>query len=236
MVFRHAVVEVCGDATLDDLEDQVLREEACRSPLIVVGVGDCMPGRPVICISGFAATGKSTVAKRIAKRLGFCYVSGGDALKALAVEMGYRPGGRSWWESKEGLRFLSLRKKDLSFDRKVDEKLLEIAERGNVVVDSWVLPWMLGDRSLNIWMSASVDARAERMGRRAGISITRAKRILLKRDSESKRIYRRLYGVRLGENFSPFHLIIDTTYLTATQVYEMILSFVDIYLKSRSPR
>jgi cytidylate kinase len=195
-----------------------------------------MPGGPVICISGFAATGKSTVARRIAKSLGLRYVSGGDALKALAVEMGYRPGGRSWWESGEGLRFLSLRKRDLSFDKMVDKKLLEIAERGNVVVDSWVLPWILGDRSLNIWMSASVDVRAERMGRRAGISINRAKRILLRRDSESRRIYRRLYGVRLGEDFSPFHLIIDTTYLTATQVYEIILSFVEMYLKSRSPK
>ena len=196
-----------------------------------MGIGPYMPGGPVICVSGFAATGKSTVAKKIARGLGFRYVSGGDALKALAVELGYKPGGKSWWESREGLRFLSLRKKDLSFDKRVDEKLLEIARGGNVVVDSWVLPWILGDHSLNIWMSASVDVRAERMGKRAGIPMARARRILVRRDFESRRIYRRLYGVKLGEDFRPFHLIIDTTYLTSKQVYKIILSFIELYLK-----
>ncbi|MEM3032268.1 MAG: hypothetical protein QXK39_05085, partial [Nitrososphaerota archaeon] len=68
--------------------------------------------------------------------------------------------------------------------------------------------------------------RAERMARRAGISVAKAKRILLRRDYESKKIYRRLYGIRLGEDFTPFHLILDTTHLTPIQVYRIILSFL----------
>ena len=50
----------------------------------------------VICISGLAATGKSTLAKRLAGSLNLRYVSGGDGLKMLAVERGYRPGGREF--------------------------------------------------------------------------------------------------------------------------------------------
>lgn len=145
-------------------------------------------------------------------------------MKAVAVEMGYRPGGRSWWETAEGLRFLAMRRRDLSFDRRVDEKLVEIALEGDVVVDSWVLPWILRDRSYNIWVSASDEERARRMARRAGIPVSKALRILRRRDSESKSIYERLYGIRLGEDFTPFHLILDTTQLNPRQVFQTILN------------
>jgi ribosome-interacting GTPase 1 len=44
---RHAVVKVYGDATLDDLEDQVLREKVYRRALIVAGRAD-LAGRDVL--------------------------------------------------------------------------------------------------------------------------------------------------------------------------------------------
>ena len=42
----------------------------------------------VICISGMAGTGKSTLAKKLAEKYGLRYYSGGDALRALAAEQG----------------------------------------------------------------------------------------------------------------------------------------------------
>jgi len=181
-------------------------------------------GRKItVCISGFAATGKSTVARKLARSLGLRYVSGGDALKALAVEMGYRPGGREWWEMREGLEFLSERRRNLSFDRMVDEKLLEMCREGGVVVDSWVLPWLVKDgESFNVWLGASERARAERMARRSSLTVKQALRILRKRDRESSAIYQRLYGIRLGQDVSPFHLIVDTTHLTSEQVFRAV--------------
>ena len=50
----------------------------------------------VICICGMAGTGKSTLAKRLAKKYGLKYYSGGDALKALAIEEGYKSLERGW--------------------------------------------------------------------------------------------------------------------------------------------
>ena len=182
-----------------------------------------MVDKIVVCISGFAATGKSTVGKRLAKNLGLRYVSGGDALKAIAVEMGYTPGGKDWWEKEHGLRFLAKRMEDPSFDRRVDEKLLEMASEGDVVIDSWVLPWLLGkDKSYNIWLSASEEARAERMAKRSGLSKKKALEILRQRDRESSEIYKRLYGIELGRDFTPFHLVVDTTLLTEEQVYRVV--------------
>ena len=40
--------------------------------------------KTIICISGLAGTGKSTLAKRIAQKYNLSYYSGGDALNELA--------------------------------------------------------------------------------------------------------------------------------------------------------
>ncbi|MCK4435093.1 AAA family ATPase, partial [Candidatus Bathyarchaeota archaeon] len=71
----------------------------------------------VICICGMAGSGKSTIAKRLAEKYGLKYYSGGDALKAFAIEEGYPPLKHGWWESKEGMRFLERRSKNPKFDQ-----------------------------------------------------------------------------------------------------------------------
>ena len=66
---------------------------------------------PIVVCCGMAGSGKSTLAKKLAEKYGLKYCSGGDALKALAIEGDYKPFERGWWESKEGMRFLEERKK-----------------------------------------------------------------------------------------------------------------------------
>ena len=55
----------------------------------------------VLCVCGMTGCGKSSVAKRLAEKYGLKYFSGGGALKALAVETGYKSIERGWWESVE---------------------------------------------------------------------------------------------------------------------------------------
>jgi cytidylate kinase len=98
--------------------------------------------RIVICISGMAGTGKSTLTKKLARRYHLKYYSGGDALKALAAEEGYDASKHGWWESPVGLKFLKQRQGDPKFDKAVDSKLLEYARKGGVLLDSWTMPWL----------------------------------------------------------------------------------------------
>src|SRR4030066_1210704 len=119
----------------------------------------------VICISGMAGTGKSTLAKKLAEKYCLKYYSGGDALKALAAEEGYDASRNGWWESIEGLKFLKQRKGDAKFDKAVDQKLLEYAEKGNVLLDSWTMPWLL-KTGFKIWLLASMDKKASRGAKR----------------------------------------------------------------------
>jgi len=190
-------------------------QEACRS------------GKKVaICVCGLTGCGKSSVARRLAKRYGLRYFSGGDALKALAVEAGYKICERGWWESAQGLRFLKLRTEDSGFDRRVDEKLLGLAKDGNVVLDSWTMPWLL-EKGFKIWLEASPMARAKRAARRNGISVGAALKILKEKDNLARRIYRNLYGFVLGEDFSPFDVILSTDLLSVREVFRVVCLVVD---------
>jgi len=180
----------------------------------------------IICISGLPGCGKSTVAKKLAQKYKLRYVSGGDALKELAVEAGYKPSGEDWWETEEGRRFLNMRMKDPNFDRKVDEKLIEAAKEGNIVLDSWTMPWLL-DEGFKIWLDASLEIRASRAAKRDKISLEKAKKLIMEREKKTREIYRRLYGFNLGEDFSPFHIILDTDKLNADEVFKTLCMIVD---------
>jgi cytidylate kinase len=186
----------------------------------------------VVCISGMAGTGKSTLAKKLAKKYRLRYYSGGDALKALAAEEGYDSSSRGWWESPEGLRFLKKREKQLNFDKKVDDKLLEYAEEGRVLLDSWTMPWLL-KTGFKIWLVASIEKRAERIARRDRIPVKEAFRVLKEKEAGTKTIYKKLYGFTLGDNFEPFNLVLDTDNLNAGDVFQVLCMVMDnVVLKS----
>lgn len=184
----------------------------------------------VICISGFAGSGKSTLGRKLANALNLRYISGGDGLKMLAMERGYRSGGNEWWETDEGFKFLEERLKNPEFDKDVDRKLLELAEKGYVVIDSWVLPWLYKN-GFNIWLKARPEVRAKRISKRSRISVEEALEMLHKRDRESSELYEKLYGILLGRDFEPFHLILDTSELDEEAVFRIVLQAVKEYFK-----
>lgn len=139
----------------------------------------------------------------------------------LAMDEGYQSLARGWWESKEGLRFLERRRKDPSFDKAIDDKLLQVAHKGNVVLDSWTMPWLL-DTGFKIWLEASPEKRAERIAGRDKISYEDALEALNKKERETKAIYKEIYGFKLGDDLEPFNLVLDTESLIADEVYEVL--------------
>jgi cytidylate kinase len=186
----------------------------------------------VVCISGMAGTGKSTLAKKLAEKYGLRYYSGGDALKALAAEEGYDSSSRGWWESPEGLGFLAKREENLEFDKAVDDKLLEYAQHGCVLLDSWTMPWLL-NTGFKIWLLASVEKRAERIAERDNLSVEEALQVLKEKEARTKSIYKKLYGFTLGEDLEPFNLVLDTDNLSASEVFQTLCTVMDnLILKS----
>jgi cytidylate kinase len=190
----------------------------------------CPPEKIVICISGLAGSGKSTVARKVARKYNLRYFSGGDALKSLALEVGFASRTRGWWESTEGMKFLTKRMEDPSFDRKIDERLLTWATEGNVVLDSWTMPWLF-DGGFKIWLEASKEERARRISRRDNTSFEEALSALQKKEATTKVIYKELYGFNLGEDFSPFDLVLDVNHLTPEGVFNTLCLVLDNVFK-----
>lgn len=188
----------------------------------------------VVCISGMAGTGKSTLAKKLAEKYKLTYYSGGDALKELAASEGYNSSSHGWWESPEGLRFLEKREQNHEFDRAVDNKLLEYAQQGCVLLDSWTMPWLL-KTGFKIWLIASEEKRAERIAKRDKLSMEEALKVLKEKEARTKAIYKELYGFTLGEDLEPFDLILDTNNLNAGEVFHTLCRVMDnIVLKKQS--
>lgn len=191
-----------------------------------------MKRSPIICISGMTGSGKSTQAKKLARKFGLKYYSGGDALKSLAIEQGHSPIEQGWWESEEGMNFLKKRSEDPKFDKVVDQKLLEVAQEGNVILDSWTMPWLLED-GFKIWLDAPQEVRIDRVSGRDDMSIEEASKALKTKEKRTRKIYQRLYGFRLGEDLSPFHLILKTQHLNKEEVFQVLcMTIENVLLKS----
>ena len=166
-----------------------------------------------IVVSGSAAVGKTTLAHALSEEFGFKLYNGGDILKGIARQQGYMISGDDWWDSSEAIGFMKERKKNPTFDRQVDEKLIKIAKKGNVIITSHTLPW-LTSAPITFWLSASQTRRSDRMAKRDKISFKDALEIVKMRDRENKKIYKKIYGPEFGESLEVFDFMINTELFT----------------------
>ena len=178
-----------------------------------------------IIISGPPAVGKTTIAKAIAEEFGLTHLSGGNILKELAEEEGFKTGGDDWWDTQEGMNFLSQRQENSEFDKKVDDKLKKHFLDGNVVITSYTLPWLV-EGGVKIWLEGSKENSAQRMTARDNLSKDNALEIVQKRYQENKKIYKALYGFEFGKDLSVFDKVIETDGLDASQVLDIAKTVV----------
>jgi cytidylate kinase len=103
---------------------------------------------------------------------------------------------------------------------------MEYAKQGNVLLDSWTMPWLL-KTGFKIWLAASVEKRAERIARRDRFTVKEALEVLKEKEARTKTIYKTLYGFELGEDFEPFNLVLDTDNLNADEVFQVLCVVLD---------
>lgn len=185
-----------------------------------------------IVISGWPAVGKTTIAENLAKDFNLKLWNGGDILKMMAYERGYSSSlNHDWWDSEEAIRFMNERNNNPSFDKEVDDRLIELVNEGNVVVTSYTLPW-ISDSSINFWLQGSVENRAKRMSLRDNIDINIAKKIVMRRDIENKFIYKKLYNFEFGEKLDVFDFALNTDLLPLSSLISISKKIVENLLNS----
>jgi cytidylate kinase len=171
------------------------------------------------------AVGKTTVAKLIASQLTLPLVGGGDILKEIALEEGYRATGDDWWDTDEGMKFLDKRKGSSKFDKEVDARLLKKVSEGNVVITSYTVPW-LTKKGLKVWLSGTPASRSVRMAKRDASTPEESLKIIAKRDEENFELYKKLYRIEFGRDLSPFQLVVGTDGVAADKVAKEILDYI----------
>ena len=185
-------------------------------------------GIVLIIVSGFAGSGKSTLSESLGKEFGLKVVHASHLLKELQTKKAseldteHTAAGSGFWESIEGQKFLEKRQKDSSMDRALDKKLLEIAKKGNVVLDSWTMPWLCKN-GVKVWLNAKSETRAKRVSERDNLKYKDVLKKIKERDRKTAGIYKKIYGFEMGKDFSPFDVVIITDKLAQEDVRKIAI-------------
>jgi shikimate kinase len=168
--------------------------------------------RPIVLV-GLMGAGKSTIGRRLAKRLGLPFVDSDDAIEDAAgfsaAEVFERYGEADF---RDGERRLVA--------RLMDGQVRVIATGGGAFVDAGTRK-LLNERAITIWLDAPVEVLADRTGRRD----TRP----LLRNSDRKRTLQRLADQR-GPAYSEAHMRVKSGNGAHKSVVEAIVEALERYL------
>ena len=168
----------------------------------------------LITISGEPGSGKTTVGRLLAKRLGLPHVYAGDL---------YRQEAKSRGLSLE--QFNALCERDHSIDRKLDEAMEARARHGDVVLEGRLAGYFAAKGelpALKIWLTASDEVRARRVAEREDGDWREVLRVNEERHSSDARRYLEIYGADLADR-SVYDVVLSTDDSTPEDLVEQLV-------------
>jgi cytidylate kinase len=173
----------------------------------------------LLTISGFAGSGKTTVATGLSRRLGFAHISAGEVFRELARERAM---------SLEQLSKLAETEPEI--DKMVDRRQAELARsREHAVVDGRLSGCVL-KADIAVWLKAPLEVRAQRIAGREGKRRAAALNETRLRDSSETVRYRTFYDIDMT-NLDVYDLVIDTMHWDQHAVIAIIAQAVRAYRK-----
>ncbi len=171
-----------------------------------------------ITVSAVSGAGKSDAAKALAKAFKLKYISAGQILRDVAKKRKIAL-----------VEFSAIREPEIDHD--MDERNLELAIQGNVVLDGRLTSWAAGDwADVKIWIYCSSDVRAKRVAKRDNITVEEARKRIIKRDREDHDKYIKLYGIDSFDT-SIYDIKINNGKLTKKQVKTIPVKLVRKFLE-----
>ena len=171
-----------------------------------------------ITITGSLGSGKSTIAKMLAQKLGYPYYSTGEAQREIAQKMGLTT-----------LQLNHLSDKDPSIDVQIDGIFKKMNEDGKTYVVDSRLAWHFMPNSLKVKLEVSPTIAAERIlndqvrsGERRYRTLSEVMDETLSRRRSERSRFLKTYQVDIDDN-SQFDLVVDTTDKTPEEICKIIL-------------
>jgi len=174
----------------------------------------------IVTISGLHGTGKSTVGKILSEKLGLKYYSTGQAFRDLAQEKDM--------SLKQFTRYVE---NHPEIDLELDDKIIDVASKGDVIIDSQLSGFLLRDLAdFKILFTCPIEIRIKRMADRDNSSVEEKMNETVAREKSELKRFKKLYNINLEnseKNRQIFDLIIDTETLSAHEVVEKIISAIN---------
>ncbi len=173
----------------------------------------------IITIGGKAGSGKSTIAKQLAKKLNLKHYSIGDLQRDIAKERGISL-----------MELSKLEEEDPAIDKELDEKQKELGKKeDNFVIDGRLSAFFIPN-SIKIFLDADEKVRAERILKderdsEKSNNINEAINQIKEREESENKRYEKYYGFDCYDE-SKYDHIIDTTDLAPDEIVEKIVKVV----------
>jgi len=174
----------------------------------------------IIAIHGRAGSGKSSVAKALAKKLGFRHYSIGDLRRRMACERGLTLA-----------EFNKLGERESFTDEEVDRFQEQLGKsEDNFVIDGRTCFHFI-PQSVKIYLYAKPAVRAQRVfaderKTERFKSLEEVRKALAERERSDERRYRKYYNLDVHDRKN-FDLFIDTTNIPVEEVVGRIMEFLE---------
>ena len=171
----------------------------------------------VIAISGRPGSGKSTVAKLLASRLGLEHVSAGDFMREMASERGISV-----------LELSRIAERDEAIDREIDERSRALGESGRSVVIDSRLAWHFIPHAVKVFLDVTIEVAAERIFGAArsseseNVDLQSTIEATMERAASESLRYQQYYGIDYLDAGN-YDIVIDTSHSDAAAVTDELV-------------
>lgn len=164
-----------------------------------------------IAISSKSGTGNTTVSTMLAERLSLPIIN--YTFRQLAEE-----------KNMTLAEVIENAKNDDFYDKCVDSRQVELAEKKSCVLASRLAIWMLKKADCKIYLEASSEVRAKRIFNREGGDFQEIKSFTEMRDAEDSRRYKKLYGIDNSAYKTVADFVVDANEMSASEIVDFILA------------
>lgn len=168
----------------------------------------------LVTLSGLPGSGTSTVARAAAAELGLEHVDGGTIFRSLAREA-----------ELSLAEFARVAEGDDRIDRRLDDRLLDRARNGDVLLESRLAGWLVargGIDGLRVWIACDETERARRVADRDTHDVQGALTHNREREASERRRYLDYYGIDLTD-LHVYDLVLDSTAVPAQELVGQVV-------------